>query len=79
MNIITHNFLCSCKVIFLDNILRKSTVFYGELGGMHSIEKEMQKSKMAVWGGLKIAAKRREDKSKGEKERYAIWMQSSKE
>ena len=30
----------------------------------------MQKSKMAVWGGLKIAVKGREAKSKGEKERY---------
>ena len=30
----------------------------------------MQKSKMAVWGGLKIAVKRREAKSQGEKERY---------
>ena len=30
----------------------------------------MQKSKMAVWGGLTIAVKRREVKSKGEKERY---------
>ena len=30
----------------------------------------MQKSKMAVWGGLTIAVKRREAKSKGEKERY---------
>ena len=30
----------------------------------------MQKSKMAVWGGLKIAVKRREAKSKGERERY---------
>ena len=30
----------------------------------------MQKSKVAVWGGLKIAVKRREAKSKGEKERY---------
>ena len=29
----------------------------------------MQKSKMAVWGGLQIAVKR-EAKSKGEKERY---------
>ena len=33
-------------------------------------KKEMQKSKMAVWGGLTIAVKRREVKSKGEKERY---------
>ena len=38
------------------------------LGGAHG--KEMQKSKMAVWGGLTIAVKRREAKSKGEKERY---------
>ena len=30
----------------------------------------MQKSKMALWGGLEIAVKRREVKSKGEKERY---------
>ena len=30
----------------------------------------MQKSKMAVWGGHKITVKRREAKSKGEKERY---------
>ena len=32
--------------------------------------KEMQKSKMAVWEALQIAVKRREMKSKGEKERY---------
>ena len=31
----------------------------------------MQKSKIAVWGGLQIAVKRREAKSKGEKERYS--------
>ena len=30
----------------------------------------MQKSKMAVWGGLQIAVKRREVESKGEKEMY---------
>ena len=30
----------------------------------------MQESNMTVWGGLKIAVKRREAKSKGEKERY---------
>ena len=29
-----------------------------------------KKNKMAVWGGLQIAVKRREAKSKGEKERY---------
>ena len=36
----------------------------------HSHGKEMQKSKMAVWEALQIAVKRREAKSKGEKERY---------
>ena len=36
----------------------------------HPHGKEMQKSKMAVWGALQIAVKRREVKSKGEKERY---------
>ena len=30
----------------------------------------MQKSKMPVWRGLQIAVKIREEKSKGEKERY---------
>ena len=30
----------------------------------------MQKSKMAVWEALQIAVKRRETKSKGEKEKY---------
>ena len=30
----------------------------------------MQKSKMALWGDLQIAVKRREAKSKGGKERY---------
>ena len=30
----------------------------------------MQKSKMAAWEALQIAVKRREVKSKGEKERY---------
>ena len=32
--------------------------------------KIMQKSKMAVWGGLTNSCERREAKSKGEKERY---------
>ena len=51
----------------------------GDRNQDHPQEKEMQKSKMAVWGGLtnscekedlQIAVKRREVKSKGEKERY---------
>ena len=33
-------------------------------------KKEMQKSKMAVWGGLTNSCERRKVKSKGEKERY---------
>ena len=33
----------------------------------HPLEKEMQKRKMVVWGGLTIADKRREAKGKGEK------------
>ena len=32
--------------------------------------KEMQKSKIAVWGAIQIVVKRRKVKSKGEKERY---------
>ena len=36
----------------------------------HPQEKEMQKSKMAVWGGLTNSCERREVKSKAEKERY---------
>ena len=36
----------------------------------HPHGKVMQKSKIAVWGGLTIAVKRRQTKSKGEKERY---------
>ena len=36
----------------------------------HPQEKEMQKGKMAVWGGLKNSWERREAKDKGEKESY---------
>ena len=36
----------------------------------HPQEKEMQKSKMSVWGGLTNSCERREVKSKGKKERY---------
>ena len=36
----------------------------------HPHGKEMQKSKMAVWGGLTNSCEKREVKSKGEKERY---------
>ena len=33
-------------------------------------EKEMQKGKMVVWGGLRNSWERREAKGKGEKDRY---------
>ena len=36
----------------------------------HPQEKEMQKGKIVVWGGLQIAEKRKEAKGKGEKEGY---------
>ena len=36
----------------------------------HPHGKEMKKSKMAFWEALQIAVKRREVKSKGDKERY---------
>ena len=36
----------------------------------HPHGKQMQKRKMAVWGSLTKAVKRREAESKGEKERY---------
>ena len=36
----------------------------------HPQEKEMQKNKMAIWGGLINSCERREAKINGEKERY---------
>ena len=63
----------------------------------HPQEKETQKGKMVVWGGLTDSCifmylyicicvfvrtnscERREVKNKGEKERYTLWMQSSRE
>ena len=43
---------------------------YRRQGSRPSPWKRNEKRKMAVWGGLQIAAKRREVNSKGEKERY---------
>ena len=45
----------------------------------HPHGKEMQKSKMAVWGALKIAAKEEKWKGKEKRKGISIWMQSSKE
>ena len=44
--------------------------YTGDSDQDHPQEKEMQKGKKVVWGGLKVAEKRREAKGKGEKERY---------
>ena len=43
------------------------------------MEKKCKKAKWLSGEALQIAVKRREAKSKGEKERYKHWMQSSKE
>jgi len=43
------------------------------------VEKKCKKAKWLSGDALQIAVKRREAKSKGEKERYKIQMQSSKE
>ena len=48
---------------------RGSSHCTGDRDQDHAQEKERQKSKMAVWGGLTYNCKRREAKSKGEKER----------
>ena len=53
--------------------------FTGDSDQDHPQEMEMQKSKMAVWEALQIAVKRKEAKSKGEKERYTHFNASSKE
>ena len=45
----------------------------------HPHGKEMQKAKWLSEEALQIAVKRREAKSKGEKDRYKHQMQSSKE
>ena len=48
----------------------KFATLYRRQGSRLPHGKEMQKSKMAVWGGLTKSWERREVKSKGEKERY---------
>ena len=52
------------------NYGRRFVTLYRRQGSDHSHGKEMQKSKMAVWGGLTNSCEKREVKSKGEKERY---------
>ena len=43
------------------------------------MEKKYKKAKWLSEEDLQIAVNRREAKSKGEKEKYTLWMQSSKE
>ena len=43
------------------------------------MEKKCKKAKWLSEEALQIAGKRREVKSKGEKKRYTMWMQSSKQ
>ena len=52
------------------NYRQRFVRLYRRQGSRPSPWKKMQKSKISVWGGLKIAVKRKEVKSKGEKERY---------
>ena len=51
-------------------MIRGSWHCTGDRDQDHPHGKEMQKSKMAVWGGLTNSCKRRGTKSKGEKGRY---------
>ena len=54
----------------IDNDIHTMEYHTGDREQDHPHGKEMQKSKMAVWGGLTNIVKRREAQSKGEKERY---------
>ena len=53
--------------------------YIGDREQDHPQEKEMQKSKMAVGGGLQIAVKEEKQKAKEKRKDIPIWMQSSKE
>ena len=52
----------------MDRVLRHCT---GDRDQDDPHGKEMQKSKMAVWGGLTNSCEKKRSKSKGEKERYS--------
>ena len=54
----------------MNNYGRRFRTLYRRQGSRPSPWKRKAKKQMAVWGGLTIAVKRREVKSKGEKERY---------
>ena len=46
------------------------TLYTGDRNQDHPQEKEKQKAKMAVWGGLTNSFKKKRSKKQGEKERY---------
>ena len=45
----------------------------------HPQEKEIQKGKMVVWGGLANSLEKEKLKAKEKKKNIPIWMQSSRE
>ena len=45
----------------------------------HPNGKEMQKSKMSVWGGLTNSYEKKKSEKQRRKGKISIWMQSSKE
>ena len=51
---------------------------YRRQGSKHLQEKEMQKGKMIVWGGLTTSCEKKW-KAKEKRKDIPIWMQSSKE
>ena len=56
----------------LMNYGMRFVTLYRRQGSRPSPWKRMQKSKMAVWGGLTNSCEKKRSKSKGEKERYPI-------
>ena len=79
LNQISYNYRVEVTIRFkgldliecLKNYRQRFVTLHRRQGSKHSQEKEMQKGKTVVSRGLKMAEKRREAKSKGEKERYS--------
>ena len=67
---VTNRFKGLDLIEYLKNYGRRFVTLYRRPWSKPSPEKETQKGKMLVWGGLTIAEKRREAKGIGEKERY---------
>ena len=60
----------------MDGGLRHCT---GDKDQDHPHWKEMQKSKMTVWGGLTNSCEKKRSKAKEKRKDVSIWVQSSKE